>query len=82
MSDIDKLKKMRSQVEDAKISLHRLEGQAQSLDERLEKDLGLKSEEEVNQELQKIGIEKPKLETQLSEGIKAIEEKYEFEEER
>lgn len=72
-SDLLKLKK---DIDEAKVSLSKLEGSKQTLMEQLEKTWGCSTVEEAGTKLSVLKKKADKISNQIQEGLQEIEDKY------
>lgn len=70
------LLRMRKDIDEAKVSLSKLEGSKQTLMDQLEKTWGCSDVHEAEVKLSSLKKKADKLTSQIAEGLQAIEDKY------
>jgi hypothetical protein len=82
MSDkINKLQKLKSEIEDAKIEKIKAEQRVETILKQLKEDFGCSSLDEAEAKLNGLKIEIEKKKAVLNKGVDKLEEEYGFEEE-
>lgn len=75
---MNRLIKLKSSIDDAKIKKAKLEGKLGTLHDTLETQYGFTSVEEAEENVRATQDEISGLESELSDGMKALEEKYDW----